>query len=264
MLSDSSSEAIARSNEPFIRRPAIDVLFRVAFALGVFFVSQIAAAILVVLLAAAFGLTTEDKAAVWIEQSVAAQFFYILIAETIVVVALVLFLRAKKESLRSVGVTSFRANYTAYALLGYGIYFFVYIGLATAIYFFVPSIDIEQEQDIGFDEARGLVGLGLTFVSLVVIPPLVEEFLFRGFIFSALRKRVNIVLTSLVVSVLFALGHLQIGNGTPLLWIAAIDTFVLSVILCAIREKTGSIWPGVIIHALKNGVAFTALFLVAT
>lgn len=262
MLNDSSS--VRHSEQRFPELPVIDVLIRVFFAFGVFLVSQIAAAILVVTLAAAFGFTNEDNAASWLEQSVAAQFFYILIAEALVVGSIMLFMRAKKETLRSIGVAGFRANYALYALVGYGIYFMLYVALATAIYLFVPSINVDQEQDIGFDGAKGLMGLGLTFVSLVVIPPLVEEFLFRGFLFSAFRKYTNLLVTTVAVSILFAMGHLQFGNGAPLLWIAAIDTFILSAVLCAIRERTGSIWPGVIIHAVKNGFAFIALFLVTT
>lgn len=262
MLSDSSSQTPAQKG--FLDLPVIDILFRVVFALGVFLVSQVAAALVVVALAVTFGYTNEENATSWLEQSVGAQFLYILIAETLVVGAIVLFLRAKKETLHSIGVTGLRANYALYALVGYGIYFALYVALATAIYLFVPGIDVDQEQDIGFEGASGLLGLGLTFVSLVVIPPLVEEFLFRGFLFSAFRKHTNIVVTTVAVSILFAMGHLQFGNGAPLLWIAAVDTFVLSVILCAIREKTGSIWPGVAIHAIKNCFAFVTLFLVTT
>ncbi|MEJ0073120.1 MAG: CPBP family glutamic-type intramembrane protease [Candidatus Saccharibacteria bacterium] len=41
----------------------------------------------------------------------------------------------------------------------------------------------------------------------------------------------------------------------------AIDTFTLSVVLCYIREKTGTLWSGVLIHALKNGIAFLSLYI---
>lgn len=261
MLSASSSEPTEKKR--LRPRSLVSVLGRISFALAVFLISQILAAVFVIAIATAANLVQGDVDT-WLNDSVGAQFAYIFVAEALVVMAVVLFLRYKKETLVSIGITPFQSKFLPYALVGYGIYFAIYIGIATLIYTYVPGIDLDQEQEVGFDGATGMLELGLTFASLVIIPPLVEEFLFRGFIFSAIRKYFSLITTTIVVSVLFAMGHLQFGNGAPLLWIAAVDTFVLSVLLCGLREKTGSIWPGVIVHALKNGVAFTALFLVTT
>ena len=50
-------------------------------------------------------------------------------------------------------------------------------------------------------------------------------------------------------------------GGVPALqWAVTIDTFVLSLMLCALREYTGAIWAGVLLHAIKNGLAFYLLF----
>ena len=102
----------------------------------------------------------------------------------------------------------------------------------------------------------------LTFVSLVVLPPLAEETVFRGFVYTGIRRRFPFLLSAVITSVLFAIPHLQFGEGAPLLWVAALDTFVLSLVLCYVRERTNSLWPGILIHALKNGIAFVALFLI--
>jgi membrane protease YdiL (CAAX protease family) len=64
---------------------------------------------------------------------------------------------------------------------------------------------------------------------------------------------------ALLTSALFAVPHLLEGNGS-LLWIGGMDTFVLSLALCYLREKTGSLWAPVALHMLKNGVAYLALF----
>jgi membrane protease YdiL (CAAX protease family) len=45
--------------------------------------------------------------------------------------------------------------------------------------------------------------------------------------------------------------------------VAALDTFTLSLVLCYLRQKTDSLWPGIMLHALKNGLAFMSLFLIA-
>jgi membrane protease YdiL (CAAX protease family) len=59
---------------------------------------------------------------------------------------------------------------------------------------------------------------------------------------------------------LFAVAHLQFGSGAPLLWIAAIDTFVLSLFLIYLKDKTDSLWAPILLHMLKNFIAFMALF----
>jgi membrane protease YdiL (CAAX protease family) len=96
-----------------------------------------------------------------------------------------------------------------------------------------------------------------------VLPPIVEETVFRGFIFTGLRGKLKFVWAAVLTSLLFATAHLEFGSGKPLLWVAGLDTFTLSLALCYLREKTGSLWPGILLHALKNGVAFLSLFVLA-
>ena len=36
--------------------------------------------------------------------------------------------------------------------------------------------------------------------------------------------------------------------------------FAMSIVMCAVRELTGTIWGGILIHILKNGIAFYFLF----
>ena len=65
----------------------------------------------------------------------------------------------------------------------------------------------------------------------------------------------------IITSLIFASPHLLESGSGGLLWIAGIDTFVLSLVLCWVREKTGRLYAGMGIHALKNTVAFISLFL---
>jgi len=88
--------------------------------------------------------------------------------------------------------------------------------------------------------------------------------MFRGFVYTGLRTKLQPVGSALITSAVFASLHLEFGNGAPLLWVAAIDTFILSLVLCYLREKTGSLWPGICLHALKNFVAFATLYLIAS
>lgn len=116
-----------------------------------------------------------------------------------------------------------------------------------------PQIDYEQAQDIGFKDLSGYWQYLLAFVTLVVIAPIAEEVLFRGYLYGKLRKHVSLWLAMLLTSVLFGAAHGQ--------WNVAIDTFALSIVLCSLREVTGSIWAGTLLHMLKNGLAFYVLFI---
>jgi membrane protease YdiL (CAAX protease family) len=140
------------------------------------------------------------------------------------------------------------------------LYYISYLVIVSVAGALVPALNVDQAQELGFNPI-GTGELILTFISLVILPPIVEETLMRGFLYTSLKKRLTKVNAALITSVIFAAAHLQFGSGAPLLWVAAIDTFVLSLFLVYLREKTGSLWASMTLHALKNGVAFASLFI---
>jgi membrane protease YdiL (CAAX protease family) len=148
-----------------------------------------------------------------------------------------------------------------YALAGFALYFVGYAIVLTIATHIFPSINVDQKQELGFQNTSGTINLFLTFLSLVILPPIVEETVFRGFVFSGLKNKLPFIYAAIGTSLLFASAHLQYGSGKPLLWIAALDTFTLSMVLCYLRQKTGGLWAGIFLHALKNGIAFVSLFL---
>lgn len=204
---------------------------------------------------------SDDRTNAWINGAY-VQFVYVVLAEGLTVAGLLWFMGKRRITLRALGWNRFRAMYIAYALLGFGVYFVAYLILLSAASALIPSLNINQQQDIGFSQVAGFAQLSVTFLSLVVLPPLVEETLFRGFLFTSFRRRLSLRVALLLTSVLFAAPHLlESESGSGLLWVGAIDTFTLSVVLCYIREKTGTLWSGVLIHALKNGIAFLSLYI---
>ena len=266
MSADFSSTTLDKEGGPSIearrtKRARWWPLVATVYGLSAFVLAQIVAAIVLVGVAFAKGLHAHS-AQVWLESSVSAQFGYILCAELLTIGAIWLALRSRKLSWQSIGLDTPKRRYAGYALAGFAVYFVSYLVIAGLIQAFVPSINLEQKQQIGFESAKTNMQLLFTFASLVLLPPLTEELLFRGFIYSALRQRLRFFYATIITSILFALGHLQFGSGAPLLWIAAIDTFILSIVLCFVREKSTSIWPAILIHAIKNALAFTLLFLI--
>ena len=144
-------------------------------------------------------------------------------------------------------------------------YFASFIVLVSVLRWLVPSLDVEQKQDIGFNDVTGTGQMLATVLALVVFAPFAEEVLFRGFLYTGLRRRLTFAVSTILTSLLFGAAHL-LGNeqGASLLWIAGIDTMVLSIILCVLREKTGRLWAPMLLHAVKNSVAFSLLYIFNT
>lgn len=137
--------------------------------------------------------------------------------------------------------------------LAYITYAIIVNAAVVVLIYFVPDFPISEKQNVGF-QALGLrYEYIIAFLTLVVIGPIAEEMFFRGYLYGKLRKHVPIYVAMLAVAVLFAAAHGQ--------WNVAIDTFVLSLVLTGLRELTGSIWAGILVHMLKNSVAYYVLFI---
>ncbi len=177
---------------------------------------------------------------------------YVMMGVLFFVVPVVL-LKRKYLSRRDMGIgrmVSFRDIGLALAGL------VVYVAATVATQFLLqhaPGFDSSQAQDLGISTTLYGGDLLLAYVVLVILTPLFEELLFRGMLYGELRKyRIGPWVASLVVSVLFGLAHGQ--------WNVGVDVFCLSIVACYLREVTGTIWPGVVLHMIKNGVAFWFVF----
>ena len=88
----------------------------------------------------------------------------------------------------------------------------------------------------------------LIILTTIIVAPLVEELLFRGFLQKVLEESwEDITKAILVTSLFFALVHLN-----PY-WIVQI--YLLGMILGYLSWRTNSIIPGIILHGLNNGFA---------
>ena len=114
-------------------------------------------------------------------------------------------------------------------------------------------VNLDQVQDTGFSQLGQGYEYLVAFMMLVVIAPVAEEILFRGFLFGKLRKHVPNWVAILITSLLFAIVHGAVNVG--------IDVVALSVVLCLLRLVSGTIWPSILLHMLKNAIAFYLLFI---
>lgn len=223
-----------------------------------FIVGFLMAGTLVYFTASVFGQTGEETET-WLS-SVTGQFVFVLLAEGLIIAFLAWFLHFRKSSLRALGYRRRPILSDAIlAIIGFVTYFVALI-IASALAGSLLDVNLDQKQELGFDTVVSLNEKLMAFVSLVVLPPLVEETLFRGFLYTGLRKKFRFIWTTLIVSASFATLHL-FASSEGLLWIAGIDTFILSIALCYLREKTGNLWAPIIVHALKNCLAFAFLYI---
>ena len=198
----------------------------------------------------------------WLTSSVEAQFSYGLVADGLIVAGVAWMLKLFHWQWSSIGLKTPKIRHIVYGVLAAIPYYILYIIAVTIISAIIPTLNVNQTQQIGFNSVHGILPLMLAFVSLVVVPPFAEEIATRGFLYTGLRKWLQKIVSALIVSVLFGAAHLAEGGSAGPLWIGAMDTFILSLVLVFLRIKTGNLWAGITLHALKNGVAFVSLFLI--
>ncbi len=126
------------------------------------------------------------------------------------------------------------ANYASNLLLG----LFDLVGIDA-------NVDMEYKCDSVLDVV-------LFFVTVAIVPALVEEFAFRGIILGSLRKHSD-SLAILVSGVVFGLMH---GNFAQIPFAT-----VVGLVLGYITVKTNSLLPAIIIHFLNNSLSVTLTLL---
>ena len=137
-----------------------------------------------------------------------------------------------------------------FVLIGFGICMFSNIVTAVAGAIF-ESQGVEYSVDFGSDP-KGIFGFMLTFLSTVITPALVEEFICRGLILGSLKK-FGEGFAILISSLLFGIMH---GNFEQIPF-----AFLIGLGLGFMTVKSGSIWPAVIVHALNNSVSVLFTYL---
>lgn len=231
----------------------------VLVGLGSFFVAQIGAVIVMMLVLGLAGWNA-DRIDTWFSSSNFATFAASLAVSSLMLVLLAVFLHRRKTPLRAIGLVRHKLEDVFYGMGGLLVYFVLTVFVVSVVKYFVPGLDLQQQQELGY--SKDVVGpaLAVAFLGLVILPPLAEEILFRGFLYTGLRSKLPVLVAAIITSVLFGVAHLQWGSDNPLHWAAALDTLVLSFVLIYLRQTRRSLWPAIYLHMFKNGYAFLALF----
>jgi membrane protease YdiL (CAAX protease family) len=114
------------------------------------------------------------------------------------------------------------------------------------------GVRIQPQEILMQLDVRGM-GFILAFIVVAVVAPVAEEIFFRGFVYGGLRRRIGVASAMLVSTVFFTALHLSVGLFIPI--------FVLGLFLAWLYEYTGSLYPGMFLHAANNGLALILLLL---
>jgi membrane protease YdiL (CAAX protease family) len=227
----------------------------------IFIVSQLLAAFIIELVYSIINGGLPANADSFLDASATSDFFYVLLAESLSVFFVFKVLKARGLRLAKIGLGRLpRLSDLIRALIGFGIFYGLLIVAGLILTLIFPDLNNNQAQDVGFNTLNTPLDHALAFIALVFLPPLGEETLVRGYLYSGLRSRWRFVPAMLATSLLFGLAHLQTGQGTSLLWAAGVDTFVLSLVLVYLRESTGALYAGMVVHSLNNLIAFGVHF----
>ena len=109
------------------------------------------------------------------------------------------------------------------------------------------------EQEVGIGAGEGAGALVLHFFRLVVVAAVYEEILFRGFLFKSFLAEYGFAVAAVVTSLLFGLAH---GD-----FIIGVDTFLMGMAAAWLVYRSGSVVPAILLHAVKNSLAFAILVL---
>jgi hypothetical protein len=118
---------------------------------------------------------------------------------------------------------------------------------------FFPNIAPPYHPLQGMTAASGSVEIRWAlFLAAVVGAPLLEEIFFRGALYGALRRRFGVGAAIVASSAFFAILHPQLPLGF-------LPIAVLGAAFCALYEWRQSLIPGMVAHAVNNGLAFLML-----
>ncbi len=137
------------------------------------------------------------------------------------------------------------AAYPGAALLGLSLWPVLLAGLL-----WLPEVGEEQRRVVEqIAQALGRLPPAARVV-LLVIHGILEEWLFRGYLYGALRQRLSGPATIIINALLFGMFHFVLNIDVG--WQRILPSALMGVPLSIIREATGSVLPGMILHACHN------------
>lgn len=174
-------------------------------------------------------------------------FYVVLICDLMVLGIIWLVAKCRKQKLRDkIWIKKINTKIVGLSvLIGIGVYAFN-IGVVEIL----GNIELFRLSYAALQDVSSIIkempfAIGIMIVG--IIAPFIEEVLFRGIIFQALKKNFDIAISIVVQGLIFGLVHM---NGIQVVYATLIG------IVCGyVVYRTGSIWSGVIIHIVNNCIS---------
>lgn len=178
-----------------------------------------------------------------------AQFLFAL---AMFVFALLVASRWKRAGLRgALGLLGFRKARPRQ----FGIALLVLCGYYALALLFAAFVLTPEQDDIagelGLRDGNAAIVV-LAVLTIAVVAPVAEEVFFRGMLFAGLRTRFSLWPAAILSGLAFGIPHVTSGAT------AAIPLSIFGFALAWVYNRTGSIWPCILIHVLNNSIALVA------
>ncbi len=164
----------------------------------------------------------------------------VLISNICTILALVVFFALRKKNLLDeVGATPIPgATYLPLSIAG--------MSLAVLVIIILNMLPISEEAFAEYTESTSVIDSSgfISMVSTVIFAPIAEEMIFRGLVYTRLKRAMPKWIAAVLQAALFGVLHGQI------LWIAY--AFAVGLILAAYFESTGSLFANITVHICFN------------
>lgn len=172
----------------------------------------------------------------------------------VILVYYIIFRTRKKSLAEAVGFRRMRASALPAAYfygIGLEVVAVLIIGILAT---FIPAvIESTENTDQVYNSMFMSSSVLSQFIFTVPVTAVMEELVFRGFIYNTLKKSMPQMAASLLCAVAFGLAH---TGGVQFVY-----TALLSIVMVALYEKYNSLWVCIFLHAGFNSVSVLIMFI---
>ncbi|MBV9542838.1 MAG: CPBP family intramembrane metalloprotease, partial [Chloroflexi bacterium] len=118
-----------------------------------------------------------------------------------------------------------------------------------------------QLEQFNFVLKEGPASFALLLLSAGIAAPFAEELFFRGFLFGTYRRTKPLWMAYGASSLMFTLLHLEPNRMNPAQMAGlSVGIFILATLLAWVYERTDSLYPGMLAHALNNATGLILFY----
>jgi membrane protease YdiL (CAAX protease family) len=130
------------------------------------------------------------------------------------------------------------------------LFFFAGCGLSVVV--FIVTAKMQPPEDVPIEELFRYKNTAILFMAMaVLVAPLVEETVFRGYLYPLFAKYFGVATSVIVTGVLFGLMH---GAQLGWTWGLVSVLIVVGVIFTFVRARTGSVFASFLLHLGYNSM----------